>query len=204
MKLLANHTSPYVRIARIAMLEKGLDFEFEVVDPWGDDPRLTVPNSASRVPTLLTDDGTPITESLLIALWLESTRPPPAHPSLVGADAAGVVSRAGIAMGVIDAAVHTIIIRKVTAPVLFDETPIGLRRRRSMVEGLSRLDAREAERSMFDKRFPTIDAIAAVVAYDYVVFRFPEAGWLPPLPNLERLSRTLRERASFSATMPRA
>jgi glutathione S-transferase len=204
MKLLANHTSPYVRIARIAMMEKGLDFEFHVVDPWGDDPRLMEPNSASRVPTLVTDDGTPLTESLLVAMWLEATRPAPAHPSLLGTDPTGVASRAGIAMGVIDAAVHTIIIRKVTAPVLFDDTPMGLRRRRTMIEGLSRLDARQAAAPLFDGRFPTIDAIAAVTAYDYIAFRFSDGGWLKPLPNLDRLSRQLRERPAFASTMPHA
>ena len=41
---------------------------------------------------------------------------------------------AGVAMGVIDAFIHTLITRKVTTPVLFDETPIGLRRRRTMAE----------------------------------------------------------------------
>ena len=87
------------------------------------------------MPTLITDEGIPLTESLLIVQWLEHTRPAPSWPGLLGPDAAGVLSRAGIALGVIDASVHTIFIRKVTAPVLFDQTPVGLRRRRSMADG---------------------------------------------------------------------
>ena len=99
MQLLANTTSPYVRIARVAMIEKGLHIEPTIVDPWADDPRLREANAATRVPTLITDDGIPLTESLLIVQWLEQTRPAPQWPSLVGTDAAGVLSRAGIALG---------------------------------------------------------------------------------------------------------
>ncbi len=134
MQLLANTTSPFVRIARVALIEKGLEIEPTLVDPWADDTRLRAANPATRVPTLVLDDGTPLTECLLITQWLEATRPAPQWPSLLGQDpaqVAGVLSRAGIALGGIEAAVHTIITRKVTAPVLFDETPVGLRRRRT-------------------------------------------------------------------------
>lgn len=208
MQLLANTTSPYVRIARVAMIEKGLEVEPTIVDPWADDPRLRAANAATRVPTLITDDGTPLTESLLIVQWLERTRPAPDGHGLHGADAdvAAVLARAGIAMGVIDAAVHTIIIRKVTAPVLFDETPVGLRRRRTMAEGMARLEAAVADGAMAAPadagRTPTLDAIATVVALDYLRFRFDGQAWLPALPALDALSAALRERPSFARTLP--
>lgn len=203
MQLLANTTSPYVRIARIALAEKGVRVEPTIVDPWADDVRLRNANAATRVPTLITDDGTPLAESLLIVMWLERTRP--AAPSLLGAESglAGVLSRAGIALGVIDAAVHTIITRKVTAPVLFDETPVGLRRRRTMAEGMQRLEAQAAKAPLDGSGTPTIDAIAAVVAIDYLRFRFADAPWLPAMPALDALSARLRTRASFETSMPR-
>lgn len=200
MQLLSNLTSPYGRIARIAMIEKGLNVEPTIVDPWADDPRLRAANAATRVPTLITDDGTPLSESLLIVMWLEATRP---TPSVIGTDAAGVLSRAGIAIGVIEAAVHTIITRKSTAPVLFDETPIGLRRQRTMAEGIARLEAAETKSPMARSGTPTLDAIAAVVATDYLRFRFTDAAWLPPLPALDALSQRLRSRESFAQTVPR-
>ena len=203
MQLLANTTSPYVRIVRVAMIEKGLDIEPTLVDPWADDPRLRAANAATRVPTLITDDGTPLTESLLIVQWLEHARPAPDWPSLLGVDAAAVLSRAGIALGVIDAAVHTIIIRKVTAPVLFDETPVGLRRRRTMAEGMQRLEMAAAGGAIGGGVTPTLDAICAVVALDYLRFRFEGQPWLPAMPALEALSASLRQRPSFALTQPR-
>ena len=95
MQLLANTTSPFVRIARVAMIEKGLNIEPTIVDPWADDPRLRLANAATRVPSLVLDDGTPLTESMLIVQWLEATYPPPKWPSLLGtpAAAAGVPRR---------------------------------------------------------------------------------------------------------------
>ncbi len=179
MQLLANTTSPFVRIARTAMLEKGLDVEPTLVDPWADDARLRAANAATRVPTLVLDDGTPLTEAMLIVQWLEATRPAPDWPSLVGptAGAAGVLSRAGIAMGAIEAAVITIITRKVTAPALFDETPVGLRRRRSMIEGMQRLEEQAGAITMHGT--PTLDVIAAVTLYDYQQLRFADQAWLP-------------------------
>ena len=204
MQLLANTTSPYVRIARVAMIEKGLDVEPTIVDPWADDPRLREANAATRVPTLITDDGTPLTESLLIVQWLEHTRPAPDWPSLLGRDdVAAVLSRAGIALGVIDAAVHTLIIRKVTAPVLFDETPVGLRRRRTMAEGMQRLEALAARGAPAGSGVLTLDAICAVVAIDYLRFRFDGQPWLPAMPALDALSASLRQRPSFAQTLPR-
>ena len=206
MQLLANTTSPYVRIARIAMIEKGLDIEPTIVDPWADDTRLREANAATRVPTLVLDDGTPLTESLLIVQWLEATRPPPTHPSLLGAGPAGVLSRAAVALGVIDAAVHTIITRKVTAPTLFDDTPVGLRRRRTMAEGIARLEGIVASGALQADAAaaPTLDAICAVVAIDYLRFRFADAPWLAGLPALDALSARLRQaRPAYEKTLPR-
>jgi len=204
MQLLANTTSPFVRIARVAMIEKGLDVEPTIVDPWADDVRLRAANAATRVPTLVLDDGTPLSECLLIVQWLESTRP---TPSVLGTDPArlaGVLSRAGIAIGAIEASTITIITRKVTAPVLFDETPVGLRRRRSMVEGLQRLEAMVAdlEASAAPGASPTLDVIAAVTLFDYQQFRYGGQAWLPQTPGLQALAQRLNGRASFQRTRP--
>lgn len=202
MQLLANTTSPFVRIARTAMIEKGLEVEPTLVDPWADDTRLRAANAATRVPTLVLDDGTPIAECLLIVQWLEATRPAPGWPSLVGtgAAAAGVLSRAGIAIGAIEAATITIITRKVTAPALFDETPVGLRRRRSMVEGMARLEA--TADAIVSTGAPTLDAIAAVTLFDYQQLRFADQPWLPATPRLRALAERWNARPSFAATKP--
>jgi len=202
MQLLANTTSPFVRIARTAMIAKGIDIEPTLVDPWADDARLRAANSATRVPTLVLDDGTALAECLLIVQWLELTRPAPDWPSLAGqgAEAAGILSRTGMAIGAIEASTITIITRKVTVPVPFDETPVGLRRRRSMVEGMLRLEAQAA--AIADRGMPTLDAIAAVTLYDYQQLRFGDKPWLPATPRLKALAETWNVQPVFARTKP--
>ena len=107
-----------------------------------------------------------------------------------------------MALGVIEAAVVTIITRKVTAPTVFDDTPVGLRRRRSMAEGMERLEAIADRLSPAEAGTPTLDAICAVVALDYLRFRFSDAPWLPAMPVLDALSLRLGERDSFAQTIP--
>jgi glutathione S-transferase len=204
MQLLANTTSPFVRIARMVMIEKGLEVEPTIVDPWADDARLRAANAATRVPTLVLDDGTPLSECLLIVQWLQATRP---DPTVLGTDPArlaGVLARAGIAIGAIEASTITIITRKVTAPVLFDETPVGLRRRRTMVEGMQRLEALadELEASAAPGVVPSLDVMAAVTLFDYQQFRYAGQPWLPETPALKTLSERLNERSSFQRTRP--
>jgi glutathione S-transferase len=206
MQLLANTTSPFVRIARVVMIEKGLDVEPTIVDPWADDGRLRAANAATRVPTLVLDDGTALSECLLIVQWLEAMWPAPAWPSALGASAAqaaGVLSRAGIAIGAIEASTITIITRKVTAPVLFDETPVGLRRRRTMVEGLQRLEALADDLARpAGETAPTLDVIAAVTLFDYQQMRYGDQPWLPVTPRLRALAEAWRARPSMAKTMP--
>lgn len=207
MQLLANTTSPFVRIARIALIEKGIEIEPTIVDPWADDARLRAANAATRVPALVLDDGTALTESLLIAQWLEVARPAPQWPHLLGQtpeQAAGVAARAGIALGGIEASVHTIITRKVTAPVLFDETPVGLRRRRTMIECAQRLEALAPVMAGANPgaRPPTMDVVCAVVFHDYQVMRYADQAWFPATPALKALAEAMRQRPSFARTVP--
>jgi glutathione S-transferase len=202
MQLLANTTSPFVRIARMAMIEKGFDIAPTLVDPWADDERLRAANTATRVPTLVLDDGTPLCECLLIVQWLELARPAPDWPGLLGrgAAAAGILSRSGIAIGAIEASTITIITRKVTAPVLFDDTPVGLRRRRSMIEGMQRLEAQAS--AITSSGTPTLDAMAAVTLYDYQQLRFADQPWLPATPGLHALAQAWHTRPSFARSKP--
>ena len=197
MKLFYSTTSPYARLVRVALAEKGLTpIEPQLTDPWRDDPALLAANPSARIPALVLDSGRPLTESLLILLWLETQHP---DPSLLGADPAAVLSGAGLAMGAIDAAAAVIIGRKMT-DASFDESRVGLRRRRSVIEAMRRL---VADPPAWHGATPDLAVIASVSALDYLRFRFPTAAWLPALPRLDGLSARLCLRPSFAETAPR-
>ena len=197
MKLFYSTTSPYSRVVRIALAEKGLSqVEGVLTDPWKDAAPLLAANPSARVPALQLDDGRSITESLLIVMWLETQKP---APSLLGTDASAVMSKAGVAMGAVDAAAAVIIGRKMT-DASFDESPVGLRRRRSVIQALSQL---EGDPPVWVGDIPDLAVIATVVLVDYVRFRFPTAAWVPATPRLDRLVEQLRSRLSFADSAPR-
>jgi glutathione S-transferase len=194
MKLYANTTSPYARIARIALAEKGFAVDVALADPWADSPELLAVNPAARVPALVLDDGRTLTECLLIVMWAEQTG---AGPSLLGDEGSRALSVAGTAMGLIDAAVATLIGRRAMGPG-FDASAVGERRNRTMDTNLTRLD--DAARPYAGGPV-TLDQIASVVALDYLGVRFPDRR-LPETPRLEALRAALNERPAFAASRP--
>lgn len=200
MRLYFSTTSPYARIARIALAEKGIaDLERTLTDPWNDDPGLLAANPSARVPALVLDSGLALTESLLVVLWLETQRP---SPSLLGSQPDRALSSAGVAMGAIDAAAAIIISRRIDPN--FDESPVGLRRRRSVIQALERL---EADPPVLGDPGTAgaadLAVITTVVLVDYLRFRFAAAPWLPSVARLDALCARAHERPSFATTLPR-
>ena len=196
MRILTNTTSPYARIARIALGEKGFDLSpTQIVNPWADDPALLALNPAARVPTLELESGLPLTESLLILLWLEKKVP---EPSLIEGELDLVISQAGRAMGVIDAMANI-----VTGAMQMDpnwgETRVGLRRRRTIVTGFRAL---EADPPAYSGGAANVAVITAVVAVDYLRLRFKDASWVEPIPRLDALRGQVADRPAFAKTEP--
>ena len=74
MKLLGTKTSPYARLTRIVLLEKGLENQVELI--WTktrnpDDPILAV-HPSGRVPVLILDDGTTLEDTPVIVDYFDS------------------------------------------------------------------------------------------------------------------------------------
>lgn len=200
MKLFVNPTSPFVRLVRMALFEKGLAdaVELVVVDAWADAPDFLDANPAGRVPTLVTEDGTRLTEAPLILQHLDAIRPEPAMVPR-GAGAADTLSRAGLAIGVFEAAVSIVIGRK-SAPD-FDAQMVGQKRYRTMRTGFARLDGIGPEPG---PRALDIADIAAITALDYAVFRFPDTDWRATAPRIAALRDANAGRPAVAETAPRA
>lgn len=79
MKLYITPTSPYARVARIVVIEKGLSGRIEIVaaKTRSPDSPYYETNPSGRVPFLVRDDGTGIEDSQLIAAWLDNLVGPP-------------------------------------------------------------------------------------------------------------------------------
>jgi glutathione S-transferase len=196
IRIISNTTSPYARIARIALAEKGFDLDgTQMVNPWADDGDLLALNPAARVPTLQTEAGVALTESLLILLWLEKKSP---DPSLLDGQLDEIIAQAGRAMGVIDAMANI-----VTGVMQMDpnwgETRVGLRRRRTIINGFRAL---EASPPTYAGGTPSVAVLTSVVAVDYLRLRFAGASWVEPIPGLNALRDAVAARPAFARTEP--
>ena len=196
MHLYVNTTSPFVRLVRLAIEEKGLSdrVELEIVDPWADPEVFLKANPAGRVPTLTTDDGHVFAEAHLILRYLDEIAAPRIFPS---DDLARTLEIAAPALGATEASTAIIIGRKSSAE--FDTDMVGSKRFRSIASGLAWLDA-NLPRDFADR--PDIANFAAVTLIDYVVFRFTDRDWVANLPNLRAWRERQTGHPSVEATMP--
>jgi glutathione S-transferase len=89
MKILQTKTAPNPRRVRIFLAEKGIDVPFEELDLMKGalkSPEFTRLNWFQRVPVLILDDGTAISETIAICRYFEETQP---EPALFGKGALG-------------------------------------------------------------------------------------------------------------------
>ena len=198
MKLYANPTSPFARVVRMALHEKGLADGVQVlmVDAWADAPEFLDANPAGRVPVLVGDDGVRLAEAPLILHYLDTLRPdPPALPR--GAEGAAVLSRAGLAFSVFEAATAIIIGRKSARD--FDDGMVGRKRYRTIRTGFARLDAACPAP---EPRGLDLADMAAITALDYAMFRFPDEDWRAMAARTAALRDVNAGRPAIKETAP--
>lgn len=196
MHLYANTTSPFARLVRLAIAEKGLEdqCETEIVDVWADSEAFLAANPAGRVPVLTTDDGCRIAEANLILRYLDDVAPPLVFPATGLGDTLAI---AALALGATEAATAIMIGRRSSES--FDTHAIGQKRHRTMVNSLARLDANLPRD--FDDR-PDIANFATVTAIDYITFRFTDRDWMADIPNLADWRERQKGRRSVDSTVP--
>ena len=81
MKIIETKAAPNPRRVRIFLAEKGIAVPYEEVDLMKGalkTPEFTKLNSSQRVPVLVLDDGTAISETVAICRFFEETQPKPA------------------------------------------------------------------------------------------------------------------------------
>lgn len=189
MKLYFNKLSPYARKVRVTAHEKSLmdRLELHECDPWSDPPELLVVNPLAKVPALLTDDGTLITESTAICRFLDQFGE---GPKLVSGESWRVMARLGLAHGVIDASFAIVIERR--RPAAQQSNDWIARQSRAITRALPRL-------AIADSRFDLGD-ITLACALAYLNFRLPEIPWQTSRPDLARWLDQINQRPSMRAT----
>ena len=197
MELYLNATSPYARLVRIVLMEKGLAdaVTLKWCDPWADDAELLKANPAGRIPALITEEGTTLSESMLIAVYLDSVSPN--KPMLPAASLGAVLHLAGLGQNLMDAAFTTVIARKHYGNEI-DESELGQRRSRAIQRLLKQLNSELGEKQQAS--IINLGETAIAVALDYLAFRLPEVNWKEVYPRIQAWHAGVIARSSFQET----
>ena len=197
MKLLLNATSPYARMARIAILEKDLTNHVALVwsDPWSDDEYLLSNNPVGRVPTLMTKSGVSISESLLIAQYFDARFKE--KPLIPQDRIEQVLHLVGLGHGLMDAAFLTVVSRKYLSNEA-ENSVLSKLRYQAIQRTISHLG--QAITLNSPQSSVSLGDIAIAVALEYVDFRLPELNTTKNYPKLDDWLANIANRASFRAT----
>ncbi len=200
MKLIIAKPSPYARKVRVALLEKKIECEITVENPWLPHTRIKEANPLGKVPALVLDNGSVIHDSKVIFEYLETLAVP---PPLIPADAPARIAHKqieAIADGICDAVV-LIALEGARSEEKRSDDWIQ-RQHKKVVSGVGELERMLGQREWFTDFGYGLAEIASVCALDYIDFRYPQYQWRESAPGLAGLHQRVSSRTSFAATRP--
>ncbi len=199
MRLYYSPTSPYVRKVTALLIETGLEGRVERVptnvwDPSSDIGRV---NPLAKVPTLITDDGQVLVESVVICEYLDSL--PHGQPNLFPRESPArwaALSLHGIADGILDAGISRFLeMRRPEG----ERSYAWMERQSGKVQrGLDWLEA--AVDTWQDP--PTIGHITVACLLAWLDFRFPGEDWRSDRTRLAAWYEVFAARPAMLATVP--
>ena len=195
MKLYYAKPSPFARRVRVLLRERGLLSQIDEIDtaPWDSPVELLAVSPASKVPTLVLDDGATLTESALIATHLDGLGD--AAPLLPGAAMVRLLHVWGLAEGLTAAAWLTVVeARREEA----QRSPTWLTRQRDAIDRC--LAALETVAPL--PSAPSYAHVVLGVALGYLDFRLSSIDWRSGQPRLAQWYATFAQRDAMQATAP--
>ena len=201
MRLLIATPSPYARKVRIALLEKQIDAEIIVDNPWLDGAAAPSHNPLAKIPVLLLDSGEVLHDSSVIVEYLETlAKPPPLLPAS-GWPRVVVKQIEAVADGVCDAVVLTVLERQRAAA---QRSADWLARQRGKIDaGLDDCQRRLDGRDWFVGETLSLADIAVACALGYLDLRLPDYHWRGRFGGLTAFATRVEPRPSLQKTWPK-
>ncbi len=199
MKLYITAGSPYARMARIVILEKGLESRVEILTAQtrlADSPYYRI-NPSGRVPYLIRDDGVGLEESVVICAYLDHIDGKPAFDLPAGDQAWEARRLEGLARSMMDGL--AVWGREIVRP-LDERSPTVLEHEAHRSERMA--DLWEAEIGHPLMRGPLNLAQITLACGLGLEARNPDLRWRPGHPKLSAWFDRLAARPSFAATAP--
>jgi len=201
MKLYITPGSPYARIARIVVLEKGLADEVDIVVAQtrsADSPYYAI-NPSGRVPYLLRDDGVGLEESAVIAAWLDQHHGAPMFELPSGAARWEMLRLEALARGMVDGL--SVWVREIRRP-LDEQSPTVIRHESDRSRRLVDVWEREVGHALM-RGPPNLAQITLGCALGLEA-RIADFRWRAGCPRLVDWFAPIAARPSFAATAPPA
>ena len=199
MQLFITPGSPYARMARIVVLEKGLASQVEIViaETRTDDSPYYAVNPSGRVPYLVLDDGVGLEESALICDWLDQLHGPRLF-GLPAGDAGWEARRLeALARSLLDGL--SVWLREVRRPAV-ERSPTLIRHETTRATRMVDLWEREIAQPWM--RGPLNIAQLTLACALGLEARNPDFRWRPGHPQLCDWFERIAARPSFVATAP--
>lgn len=201
MKLLGTNTSPYVRKARLVLLEKNIPHDY-IIDPPREPGSLVARvNPLGRIPALILDDETCVFDSPVIAEYADSLND---HPILIPRNDARARMRVkrweALADGIMDSAVA--VRTESMRPVEKQEAGNINLHNNAITRALAYAADQLGEREWCEGASITLADLALVSALVYLDLRQAERDWRGAHPNLAAWFARMGERASVRAAHP--
>ena len=200
MKLLGTHTSPYVRKARLVLLEKNIPHDY-VVDPPREPGSLVARvNPLGRIPALILDDETCVFDSPVIAEYVDTLND---NPILIPRNDAKARMRVrrweALADGIADSAV--VVRTEVIRPAEKQDADIISRHNNAITRALAYAAELLGAREWCEGDAITLADLALVSALVYLDLRQAERDWRGTHPNLATWFARMSERASVRTAL---
>jgi glutathione S-transferase len=201
MRLYTTQTSPYARIVRIVILEKGLEAQVESIAAQtrqSESPYYSI-NPSGRVPYLVRDDGVGLEESALICAYLDRLDGKPAFDPPPGEQAWEACRLEALARSMLDGlAVWNRELRRPEG----ERSPTILQHEADRSRRLSERWELEIEHSPMQRELDMAQiTLACALGLEA---RNPYLRWRPGHPNLTDWFDGIAARPSFAATAPPA
>ena len=202
MKLLGSLTSPYVRKVRVVMMEKKLDFQLVLEDPWGSDAVLAS-NPLGKVPCLVMEGGEAVFDSRVIVEYLDTLSPVGKLIPPSGRERIEVRTWEALADGVLDASALARLEQNWSGRTPEQRCQAWMDRQMSRVNAaLKAMSQGLGDKPWCAGNHFTLADVAVGCALGYLDFRFAQLDWREPYPNLRKLNDKLVTRQSFIDTAP--
>jgi glutathione S-transferase len=201
MKLFGTPGSPFVRKARLALEEKGVDYEY-VLAPRETRAALVFPlNPLGKIPVLQRDDGQAVFDSPVIVEYVDGLKPEPRLIPAAFEDRIAVKRWEALGDGIAEATV--LITHDLREPADRREPEKWYEAQRGKIRrGLAMMECELGDGAFCYGNAFTLADIAAGYALGYLDAGIPGFNWRAASPRLARHYDKLVKRVSFIKTDP--